>query len=89
MSIQPEVLCKHLENIEKNFYFIGDGAVRYREIFEKELGKRFKIAKDNNIKIAISVARLGLEKIKRGDIPHVASLIPNYIRASDAELKFR
>ncbi len=69
--------------------FIGNGARLYRKQIMTELGylARF-VPKDKDILRASSIAHLSMERFNAKDTDEITSLIPHYIRKSDAELKF-
>ncbi|OGQ48258.1 MAG: tRNA (adenosine(37)-N6)-threonylcarbamoyltransferase complex dimerization subunit type 1 TsaB [Deltaproteobacteria bacterium RIFCSPLOWO2_02_FULL_47_10] len=88
-SISPEFFCDKLKDIENDFLFIGDGAERYKDIFEQRLGKRFKIMPSGSLgPLAVSVGFIALPMFARGEIADLVSLVPNYIRRPDAEVKY-
>jgi tRNA threonylcarbamoyladenosine biosynthesis protein TsaB len=69
--------------------FIGNGAQLYRQQITTQLGDLAHFApKDKDILRASSIAFLSIERFNAGDTDEVAGLIPQYIRKSDAELKF-
>jgi tRNA threonylcarbamoyladenosine biosynthesis protein TsaB len=68
--------------------FLGDGVEVYQELIKGQLGERsfFAPAELSFLK-GQTVAALGLERIKGGERDDVASLVPLYVRPSEAELK--
>jgi len=64
----------------------GDGVKPYKDIF---LQKEIKIVEDENLGIvdAVHVARVGLKRYKRGERCEINSLVPLYLRKSEAEEK--
>lgn len=67
-------------------FYIGSGAMVYRNIIADQAGKnaRFAEGDENHIRAA-SIARLALRKLAAGDPGRTVELVPNYIRRSDAE----
>ena len=89
---EERVLAPHeaLQNIDSSCFFVGSGAVLYRDIITDMLGDLASFAPDDcHIIQASTVARLGLEQFESGDDGEVADLVPYYIRKSDAELNFK
>lgn len=82
MIIDVETLCKYLNkyftNKNVSFVFVGDGAITYKEYFNKNLKIHYKLAKINNIyQKASSLIFVNGEKSK---FPKI-----NYMLASKAE----
>lgn len=77
------------ENIQEPCVFIGNGAQLYRKKIITELGHfAHFVAKEKDVLRASSIAYLSMERFNTKDTDDVTSLIPHYIRKSDAELKF-
>jgi tRNA threonylcarbamoyladenosine biosynthesis protein TsaB len=88
--ISPEALCDHLSKSSGSpIVFLGDGASRYREILQKRLGPRsvFAPAPLSGVLPSI-VARLGLQRIERGETSDARTLVPVYLRRADAEVNW-
>ena len=67
--------------------FVGDGAVRYREIILECVGKRAVIAPAQlHGSRASNGATLALDAYRRGEALAPQLLLPVYLRASDAEI---
>ena len=67
---------------------MGNGAVLYQEVISAELGKLALFADDSrNIIRASTIGRLSLSTIEHNPSENEKSLVPQYIRKSDAELK--
>ena len=65
---------------------VGSGALLYRDLFaERCPGVRFADAGQHVIRAA-SVGLLALARFSRGETDAVATLVPDYIRASDAQV---
>jgi len=83
MVISPELFLRELTHLPGVFY--GDGALRYRELIERET-KEKRVVLDISPFIGEVVARRGEELLREGKGVDPAILEPNYIRPSDAEL---
>jgi tRNA threonylcarbamoyladenosine biosynthesis protein TsaB len=78
-----------LEDIKNPCVFIGNGAQLYRKQIKSKLGHfAHFVPKDKDILKASSIALLSLERFNAREVDEAGSLIPHYIRKSDAELKF-
>jgi tRNA threonylcarbamoyladenosine biosynthesis protein TsaB len=77
-------------NIKEPCIFIGNGAFLYREVILDRIGDfaRFAFSFQNTIR-ASTVAYLGMDRLKNNDTDDVFTLVPKYIRKSDAELKLQ
>ncbi len=76
-----------VERINEPCVFVGNGAELYRGDISKILGDRAYFAPDGqHIIRASSVGFLSMPKFQTQDTSEVASLVPKYIRKSDAEL---
>ncbi len=86
LALSPQDL---VARIEEQVILIGDGAWSYGEFFEKELGdKAFFAPGPFSFIRASNVAFLAAEKFKAGDLVDVVTIVPTYIRLSEAELKW-
>ena len=85
-SMIPEAIS---ENIEMPCVFIGSGAQLYRKEIAAALGSlaHFVPESQNTIR-ASSVAFLSMAKFAADEENEIASLVPHYVRKSDAELNF-
>lgn len=80
-----EELSKRGEKI----HLIGDGIPKYAEQFQDRLGEKIWIAPiASRMPRASSIASLSLEKILKGQASDYKSVVPNYIRKSQAQQKF-
>lgn len=76
-----------LEGINERCVFIGSGAELYRGDITTVLGDRAYFAPEGqHIIRASSVGFLSLKRFKTHDTAELASLVPHYLRKSDAEL---
>jgi tRNA threonylcarbamoyladenosine biosynthesis protein TsaB len=88
----PSVLApeKAVAGICEPFLFVGEGAVLYREVILKAIGRNAVFARpDQHLIRAAAVAALGMRRFKKNDVDDAAGLVPFYIRTSDAERKLR
>jgi tRNA threonylcarbamoyladenosine biosynthesis protein TsaB len=68
--------------------FLGDGVEVCRELIAQRLGERALFAPLHlSFLRGTTVAELGLERIRQGQADDISSLVPIYVRPSDAELK--
>lgn len=82
--ISPQLLA---DQIREPVVFLGDGVYVYRDFFKKRLGNFAHFAPANAmLPSGVSVARIGLPKLKRGETASSAD-VPVYIRKSEAEIK--
>ena len=79
-----------LTQIKGPCLFVGDGAILYKGIIKEIIGQQTRFAPPylNSVRASV-VASIGKKQIERGDVVDVASLVPHYIRKSDAEIKFQ
>lgn len=76
-----------LGELQEPCVFIGNGAIVYRQNIIDKLGDRAYFAPSGqHIIRGATVAMLGLRRLATGDIDEIESLVPNYLRKSDAEL---
>ena len=69
--------------------FLGDGVEVYRELIEERLGaKAFFAPPHLRFLRGSTVAEIGLQRFKRGEQDDISSLVPIYVRPSDAEMKW-
>ena len=84
--IPPEAI---LAEIKQTTVFLGDGADIYRDLIRERLGSRALFAPINlRYPRAVNVARLALPLFQKGETMEIDTLIPTYLRRSEAELKF-
>ena len=84
-ALAPEALC---ERIQTPTLFLGDALGAYGELFGHRLGDRLLIppAASRGARPAC-VAELGRQRLLRGERDQAASLVPRYLRPSEAELR--
>ena len=86
-SIKPADLVKSLEG---KVIFAGEGALLYRETIVEIAGENALFpALHSMVPSPSNVASLGLRKALRGDFSEPVSLVPYYIRKSEAEVKMK
>ena len=73
----------------KNIVFQGEGAVKYSADIKRILGSCVLAPDPKRMPSAVSVAELGAAMLDRGEAQEFGSLLPLYIRKSDAELGIR
>jgi len=88
--ISPDSLADRLiERFGEPVVFLGDGAVQYREILTRRLADRAVFAPGPLGSPRPSmVAWLGLQRLNRGEAADVRTLVPAYVRRSDAEVNW-
>lgn len=80
-----DILLEKLESYP-SICFTGDGAKIYREKISERFGDRARFAKlGQEYCRAVSIAELGVNKYKNGDFQDFYSLVPEYLRMSQAE----
>ncbi|MBI2533373.1 MAG: hypothetical protein HYW03_14355, partial [Deltaproteobacteria bacterium] len=68
--------------------FIGDGARRYEKLLLDALGVKAQLcAEDSASSCAAAVARLGMERFRNSESDELGTLVPVYLRPSEAEAK--
>lgn len=81
----PEGLC---EKINEETIFLGDGAIKYKDLLSEKLNDKAVFTPSNfNTAKASNCAILGREKFLRDDFDDYTTLVPNYLRKSEAEIK--
>lgn len=69
--------------------FLGDGVEVYGELIKERLGAKALFAPPHlRFLRGSSVAEIGLQRFKRGENDDISSLVPIYVRPSDAEIKW-
>jgi tRNA threonylcarbamoyladenosine biosynthesis protein TsaB len=77
-----------LQSINENVIFLGDGAGKYAKTIKDTLVEKahFTIGINNHIRASM-VGLLGEKKLHDGECTDSISLMPKYLRSSDAESK--
>jgi len=86
-ALAPEALC---DRIRRPTLFVGDGLTTYGELFKRLLGDRF-LALSPALRGSrpACVADLGRRRLLLGERDPVETLVPRYLRPSEAELRRR
>ena len=86
-AITPEDLIK---KINEKTIFIGDGVRTYADYFRDALPS-FAIFPPPSLNVphGAVVARLGLERLKKGEVLDLSTFTPIYVRPSEAEIKWQ
>lgn len=83
-------LIELIKKIPKEVAFTGPGIEMFRSELKKAMGKRAHFLRGEKIlPSGAAVAHLGWEKLEQNQKEDLSSLIPIYVRKSEAELKFR
>lgn len=86
-AINPQ---EFLKDIKKPTVFMGRGARIYKKLIEDALSAKAIFAPPSRMfPTASTVAEIAIEKLKEGVTTDIISLIPFYIRKSEAELKWK
>lgn len=88
----PDLFLKEIKRSSKQFpsvLFLGSGARKYRLLIEEKLGLPSEFAAEQEDEIrAETVGRLALPRYRSGDYSRGGiELVPNYLRASEAEIQ--
>lgn len=87
VSIKPSELLGKLNEAER-IIFTGEGALLYKDTIIEVMGRKAIFAPSQKMVPSPSnVAFIGLEKAMKGEFSEPISLIPFYIRKSEAEIK--
>jgi tRNA threonylcarbamoyladenosine biosynthesis protein TsaB len=97
MVMIPDELLKrqgeHVSNTQRPCLFIGDGAEVYHDLIRdiyRERGEQVQFLPwATHHPSGGAVARLAWQRLQTGDTDEMQSLVPRYIRVSDAERKRR
>lgn len=85
-AIEVMDLIKILDQKQKPVFLLGDGAIKYKDIFIQELGDKAKFLQGHlNLSRASSVCILARERLKDGDVDNIYKLSPEYLRDSQAQ----
>ncbi|HPD55722.1 MAG TPA: tRNA (adenosine(37)-N6)-threonylcarbamoyltransferase complex dimerization subunit type 1 TsaB [Smithellaceae bacterium] len=77
-----------LRDIKEDVICVGDGAIKYLDVFYKKAENGLEIPRqiEHHIK-ASSVAVLGIEKFQRGELLDINACTPVYLRTADVQQK--
>ena len=90
-SAKPEEFARDALRVthDDKFIFAGEGAVLYRDKIIEAMGEKAIFAPpEKTVPSPANVAVLGFKKAKAGEFSEPISLIPMYIRKSEAEVKW-
>ncbi len=86
-AIRPEDLAK---KIERKTVFLGSGVKTYGEYLENAIPALASFAPNpTNLPHGSSIARLGLDRLRRSETLDLSTFTPIYVRASEAEIKWK
>lgn len=88
-AAKPEEFARDALRVTHNdkFIFAGEGAALYRDKIIEAIGEKAIFASpEKTVPAPANVAVLGLKKAKAGEFSEPISLIPMYIRKSEAEV---
>ena len=87
-AVAPQQLADELAGLGAPVTFSGDGVRPYADLFRERLGASFVLPADGNtLFFAAAAARLATAKYAAGEVSEPASLVPVYLRLSEAEEK--
>jgi tRNA threonylcarbamoyladenosine biosynthesis protein TsaB len=92
-QLTPYQVVAPLDLLEKiplqETIFLGDGVEAYGELIKERFGAKALFAPPHlRFLRGSTVAEIGLQRFKRGEQDDISSLVPIYVRPSDAELKW-
>jgi tRNA threonylcarbamoyladenosine biosynthesis protein TsaB len=92
-QLTPYQVVAPLDLLEKippqETIFLGDGVEAYGELIEERFGANALFAPPHlRFLRGSTVAEIGLQRFKRGEQDDISSLVPIYVRPSDAEIKW-
>ncbi len=83
-ALSPENV---ISGIDRPYLFVGSGALLYREKIRQALGELAVFAPDDaHILRASTIARLGYERLLKGESDDLASFVPQYLRKADIKM---
>jgi tRNA threonylcarbamoyladenosine biosynthesis protein TsaB len=87
-AIDPATLLRALS--DEPVLFAGEGALLYKNMILEMSGKNaIFVSPQKTMPSPSNVACLGLRKAKNGEFSEPVSLVPFYVRRSEAEIKIR
>jgi len=87
-AIKPDECLRLLKG--KEVVFTGDGALVYRDLIVDILGPRSVFAPPSHMRpSAAAVGEIAIEVLASGQVPDPRTLVPLYIRKSEAEIRWK
>ncbi len=85
----PDHIFQHMQSLGGEAYLmIGDGTEVYEGLIKEYFGETVLVTQgDSYPSIAYSVASIAEQRLRRGELDSPDSLVPLYLRPSEAELK--
>jgi tRNA threonylcarbamoyladenosine biosynthesis protein TsaB len=84
---QVNPVVEIIKRLTEPSVFVGNGSLLYQEDIKREMGNLAHFAPvSQNIIRAATIAHLGMKRFEIGETDDAASLVPHYIRRSDAEI---
>lgn len=88
-AMGPKELADELKENCENIWFIGDGVSVYRDLFTEILGAKANFSPLSHcLSRAGVLAMLGYEKALVGEFEDLFTLVPLYVRKSEAEVRW-
>lgn len=85
-ALALEELLAELKETKRDIIFMGDGTLVFEREIRDALGGRAYFAPNSlKMNLAGAVAEIGVERFKRGETVPYGSLVPKYVRLSQAE----
>ncbi|MDD3074819.1 MAG: tRNA (adenosine(37)-N6)-threonylcarbamoyltransferase complex dimerization subunit type 1 TsaB [Eubacteriales bacterium] len=89
-ALSPHLWAQKLAAYQKAIVLTGDGGADYEEIWQETLGKKAVFPPAfTQLARGASVAWLGQQKLGQGEQDDLFTLIPMYIRSSEAERRLK
>jgi tRNA threonylcarbamoyladenosine biosynthesis protein TsaB len=87
-AVAPEALAAALaRELDGPVVFLGDGVAAYAAVLRERLGEAARFAPPaQRLPSAVTVAELARARLERGETADPATLVPLYLRPSEAEL---
>lgn len=89
-AAEPTKLAQKLLTYDEEITFLGDGVIEYKDTLRNHMNGRARFAPEcSSIPRGAAVAELGLRLIESGTIQSPYTLLPQYVRLSEAEIKWQ
>ena len=94
------LLCDNINTVLQNFksqinennkkiIFVGDGAVKYKELIKKEFEDFNILFSENNTQTGTSIVKCAYDKFINNEVGGQEVLLPLYLRLSQAEIQLK